>query len=507
MKNKTQLEMDLKELLEKYRNKVIDEWIYRLHTEVSERYSARPLDELFQTVSKAADANYYALVYNDKRKINEHINWIAKLRLEGGFSLSEVQTAYELYRLIIMPYLNTELDEKDYVETLNKLNQNLFYTITRFSDYFQALHEKSLYIYAKKLEKEVENRTKRLQESEREYCFLLNEMNDGYFVAVKGVIVFANKAFAQMHGYDVDEVKGKNFLEFIGSGDSLKEKFKLIFQNDLQKEEIFVYLRKHKKGALYPTEIKIKPIVYRHQKGIGGILRDITERVELEKRMREAERFVHLGRIATCLAHEIRNPLSSVKMNVQIFARHVSLKGYDKRRLEIVLKEIDRLEKLLSDVLDFAKPLSLNLGKTNLKDILMQCIENLKPQIEEKQIIMKLKYSKRIPSLRLDEEKIKQAFYNILLNAIQAIDKGGRVEITGTMKKQNVIFSIIDNGCGIKKSDMPFIFDPFFSTKPKGTGLGLPLAKKIIEAHGGAINIKAKRPKGTCVEVIIPVKE
>jgi two-component system sensor histidine kinase HydH len=162
---------------------------------------------------------------------------------------------------------------------------------------------------------------------------------------------------------------------------------------------------------------------------------------------------------------------------------------------------------LLSDVLDFAKPLSLNLGKTNLKDILMQCIENLKPQIEEKQIIMKLKYSKRIPSLRLDEEKIKQAFYNILLNAIQAIDKGGRVEITGTMKKQNVILRIIDNGCGIKKPDMPFIFDPFFSTKPKGTGLGLPLAKKIIEAHGGAINVNAKRPKGTCVEVIIPVKE
>jgi len=499
--------MDLKELLKNYRTKIIDEWIYRLHTEVSERYSARPIDELFQTVSKATDANYYALVYNDKSKINEHINWIAKLRLEGGFSLSEVQTAYELYRLIIMPYLNAELDEKDYMQVLGKLNQNLFYTITRFSDYFQALHEKWLYLYAKKLEKEVEKRTVKLKESEKEYRFLLNEMNDGYFVGVEGVVVFANKAFAQMHGYDVDEVIGKNFLEFIGSGDPLKEKFISIFQNDLQKEEVFIYLRKHKKGTLYPTEIKIKPIFYRNQKGIGGILRDITERVELEKKIREAERFVHLGRIATCLAHEIRNPLSSVKMNIQIFAHNVSLEGYNKRRLEIILKEIGRLEKILSDILDFARPISLNLNKTNIKRVILQCIENVKPQIEEKEIKIKFNFSKNIPSILLDEEKVKQALYNILLNAIQAVDRRGKVEIIGTIKKQNLILRIIDNGCGIKKSDMPFIFDPFFSTKPKGTGLGLPLAKKIVEAHGGGINVKTRKPKGVCVEIIIPVKE
>jgi len=499
--------MDLKELLKSYRNKIVDEWIYRLHTEVSERYSARPIDELFKTVSKAVDANYYALIYNDKNKINDHINWIAKLRLEGGFSLSEVQNAYELYRVIIMPYLNAELDEKEYVEVVYKLNQHLFYTITRFSDYFQALHEKWLYLYAKRLEKEVENRTRKLQESEREYRFLLNEMNDGYFVAVEGRVAFANKAFAQIHGYSVDEVIGKRFLDFVSSGDPLREKLKYILQNGLQKEEVFVYLRRHKKGTLYHTEMKIKPILYKNQKGIGGILRDITEKVELEKKMREAERFVHLGRIATCLAHEIRNPLTSVKMNVQIFAQDVSLEGYNKRRLEITLKEIQRLEKLLSDVLDFARPVSLNLKKTNPNNVIMQCIENLRPQIEEKQIEIKFNYTKNMPSFLLDEEKIKQALYNLLLNAVQAVDKGGRIEINGKIKKENLIIRIIDNGCGIKKSDMPFIFDPFFSTKSKGTGLGLPLARKIIEAHGGIINVKTRRPKGVCVEVVIPVRE
>ena len=110
-------------------------------------------------------------------------------------------------------------------------------------------------------------------------------------------------------------------------------------------------------------------------------------------------------------------------------------------------------------------------------------------------------------SFLLDEEKVKQALYNLLLNAVQAVDKEGVIEINGRIRKGNLIIRILDNGCGIKRSDMPFIFDPFFSTKPKGTGLGLPLAKKIIEAHNGMINVKIRKPKGVCVEVVIPVKE
>ena len=133
--------MPLASILRKHQADIVDEWIRRLHASVSERYGQRPMEELFVTVSRANEASCAVLVNDDYSLINAHIEWITRLRLDGGFSLSEVQNAYELYRTILTPIILRELRGEELVNTMERLNECLFYTITRFSNYFQSLHE------------------------------------------------------------------------------------------------------------------------------------------------------------------------------------------------------------------------------------------------------------------------------------------------------------------------------------------------------------------------------
>lgn len=502
--------MDLLETLKKYHRRIVDEWIHRLHTEVSERYSVRPVDELFRTVSKANEANYAALIHNDLSKVNEHIQWITNLRLKGGFSLSEVQNAYELYRTVLLPILPNELDDQKLYDALKRLNSTLFYTITKFSNYFQSLHEKHLREYAHNLEGEVENRTRQLAESESKYRVLVEEINDGYFVNQRGHIVFANQAYCDLHGYSYQEMIGKPYEELIApkSLSIVRNLYEARMAGENSKD-LYIYFRRHKNGSILPTENKVKRIFYQGEFAVAGICRDITERIETEKRIRESERLAHIGKLTTSLAHEIRNPLSSVKMNSQIILKNIAFDGNDKRRMEIVIHEISRLERILDEMLDFAKPLKLNLEPASINNLIDRCLEIIEARIREKGIEVRKRYARSLPRVFLDPEKIEQAILNILLNAVEALSEGGYIEVmTKRLRREGevILVEIGDDGPGIGSEDLPYVFDPFFSNKKKGTGLGLSNVKKIVEAHGGTSRVSLRKPHGTRISLTIPIR-
>ena len=503
--------MNLAEILKTYRKRIVDEWIYRLHTEVSERYSGRQVDELFRTVSKANAANHAVLIHDDFSRIDDHIRWITNLRLKGGFSLSEVQNAYELYRTVLLPILPNELDEKNLHDTLRRMNYCLFYTITKFSNYFQSLHEKHIKDYAQNLEGEVKKRTKELVESESKYRILVEEINDGYFVTQKGVIVFANQAFCNMHGYTFQEIIGKPYTELVA------EKSLRIVQRMYEKgtigevtDDVYTYFRRHKNGGTLPTENKIKSIRYQGDYAVAGTCRDITERMETEKRIRESERLAHIGKLTTSLAHEIRNPLSSVKMNSQIILKNTDFGGNDKRRMEIVIHEISRLERILDEMLDFAKPVKLNFELVSINHMMDTCLEIMDARIREKGIAIKKLYNRRLPRILVDHEKIEQAIINVLLNAVEVLPEGGNIEIVTKQLRvdgSGIQVEISDDGPGISTEDLPYVFDPFFSNKKRGTGLGLSNVNRIIEAHGGTGSVSLRKPHGTRVSLTIPMRE
>ena len=503
--------MGLAEILTGSRAEIVKAWVNLLHESVSERYRQRPLNELCATVSAANDAGFAVLVEGDYSKVDAHIEWITSIRLQLGFSLSEVQNAYELYRTVLVPILLRSLRDGELAAALEALNKCLLYTIKKFSNYYQSLHEKQIMEHAENLEREVEKRTRELGESESKYRILVEEINDGYFVNQDGRIVFANQAFCDLHGYTPDEIIGMPYTEIIAPASlpMVRRLYEKRMAGE-RTEDLYAYHRRRKDGGIFPTENKVKRILYRGEFAVAGICRDITERIETEKRIRESERLAHIGKLTTSLAHEIRNPLSSVKMNSQIILKNAAFDGNDKRRMEIIVHEISRLEGILDEMLDFAKPLRLNLQPLSFNAVVDGCIESMDARIKEKGIFVVRKYARRLPRISADREKIEQALINVLLNALDAMERGGRIEIAirQLRSKGNALrIDITDDGPGISPDDLPYVFNPFFSNRKKGTGLGLFNVRKIIEAHGGTVGISPTGPRGTTVSLTLHFTE
>ncbi|MGA3174206.1 MAG: PAS domain S-box protein [Syntrophorhabdales bacterium] len=501
--------MNLAAVLQKSRGAIIREWSAILLTGSGKRYGDRPLEELITLTSEATDANYAVLIDDNFAKIDSFIEKITRMRLSSGFTLSEVQKAFNVYRTIVMPALARALNGDELIGALKRLDYCLLYTITRFSDYFQTLHEKQVTDHAQNLEKEVMKRTGELSESEAKYRMLVEEINDGFFINQNGNIIFANHAYCEMHGYSTSEVLGKSFLDFVAPQSiAIVQSFYEKRMADRIALEQYMYYRRHKNGSLLPTENKVKLILYQGEYAAAGICRDITERVKMEQQLRESESLAHIGQLTTSLAHEIRNPLSSIKMSIQMLLKTRKLSGGDRRTMEISAREIARLERVLAEMLDFARPVRLKLKAASIDEIIESCVEIVEPRIKEKNLIVGMRLGLGVPKALLDREKLEQAVINVLLNAIEALPEGGKIDIfTRCRKKEEpaIRVEISDDGPGVGAEDLPYIFDPFYSGKKKGTGLGLSNVKKIVEAHGGTVSATPRR-RGLVLAFTLPIK-
>lgn len=500
----------LKSLLISYRKAIIDNWVSRLHSEVSKQYSQRPLEELYITVTEAYDANYSVIVENDYGPINDFITKITKMRLDAGFNLSDVQKAFELYRNIVVPLVLSHLEGEGLRNAVTKINDCLAYTIHRFSDYFQKMHEKTIIKHNKELEYRLKIKTIEMRESELKYMTLVEEINEGYFIIRNGVIVFANNAFVSMHGYSASEVIGKPFWVFVSP--ECRDQVVKIHEDAISGRpapKVFEYLRLTKDGKSLPTEITAK--VRKREEGVEniGICRDITWRVELQKKTIEAEQLGYIAQVATSLSHELRNPLSSIKLNLQMLSKSRDIVGNNKRRVEIAVSELVRLENVLTELLEFSKPLQIKPLRCNINDVISTCLKFMEPRFEEKRILPVLEADPRLPKVAIDPEKMTQVFVNIFNNALEAVSNGGMVIVTTTEKEEEGVryieITVEDNGPGIPHHMLEEVFKPFFTTKTKGTGLGLSIVKRIVEAHRGTVHAQLRYPKGAMFVINLPV--
>ena len=227
---------------------------------------------------------------------------------------------------------------------------------------------------------------------------------------------------------------------------------------------------------------------------------------ERTRQLAESESLARIGRVTTSLAHEIRNPLSSAKMSIQMILKNEVYEGTDRRRLEILSQQIVRLEHIVTEILDSARPMQFNFVPGDVAAALDDCLEVLDARIHEKGIIITRSFSKTLPSISMDREKIEQTFVNLLQNAIEAVEEGGRIHLTARYdpKSKTVRIVIADNGCGVSPEDLPSLFDPFFSKKARGTGLGLANARRIVEAHHGEIHGVPEKKRGMRFVVTLP---
>ena len=239
-----------------------------------------------------------------------------------------------------------------------------------------------------------------------------------------------------------------------------------------------------------------------------GICRDISGRVAMEAKVREHERMAYVGHLTASLSHEIRNPLSAIKMNLQLLSRNLELDGYDQRRLEITVQQVSRLENILRQLLDTARPMAIDTAIVNLPGLARSCVDLLEPKATEKKVAIVERYGKNIPEIQADGGKLEQAVINLLLNALEAVPEGGRIVVWSKADQakgnRSVELGVSDNGPGIDPSHLPRIFAPFYTSKPRGTGLGLSNVRRIVEAHSGAIEVRNRRPRGATFIMRLP---
>ena len=504
--------MELESFLNRHRNAIIDEWVERLQSQTGSKYAERPVEELVETVTGAFDGNCGVLLYGDYSYIDHFIDKITRLRLDAGFSLSHVQIAFELFREIVIPMFFHSFPPEQFLDATVRVNRCLAYTIHQFSDYFQSVHEKLIREHNLQLKREVKRRTAELAESERKYKTLVEEINDGYVVVRGEKIVFANPAFARIHGWPVESVIGAKFYDFVApeSRDkiiSVYNRGMIIGKNVAPKA--FEYMRLTFDGKTYPTEILARVTQYDNHLSTIAICRDITERVRMEKKVREAERMATIGQITTSLSHELRNPLSAIKLNLQVIKKNAMLKGNDERRIDISVQEVKRLERILQELLDFAKPLSLKLQPADMHEMVQHCVELLDEKFKEKSIRVEVKLEPAMPKVPLDTEKFQQTIMNLLLNAIDASPESGTIYISIGIAWRNAqrfaAIRIEDEGEGISPELVDEIKKPFFTTKTRGTGLGLTNTERVIRDHGGWLEIDNHQSGGAMFTLMMPV--
>lgn len=245
--------------------------------------------------------------------------------------------------------------------------------------------------------------------------------------------------------------------------------------------------------------------------GVVAVIRDITEIKNLNEEMARHKRLVALGKLSAGIAHEIRNPLSSIRGLAQFIFNSFSKTDERKEDLNTIIQEVDRLNKLVVQVLDFAKLKKPNLIRFSLNDLIRKITELFKIEIKDKQIKFNLELSPDISQIQADEDQVRQILMNVIINSIQAIPKKGEIKIKtekAPLKGEPAIKLIIeDSGIGITEKDFNQIFDPFFSTKEKGSGLGLSIVYKLVEAHQGEIKVESKEGEGTKFIILLPQKE
>lgn len=233
------------------------------------------------------------------------------------------------------------------------------------------------------------------------------------------------------------------------------------------------------------------------------IARDITKRKKTEEIIRKSDQLAALGQLAAGVAHEIRNPLTTLRGFIQIFLKNP---GSHKEYLTIMLSELDRINLIVSELLMLAKPQASNYQTQNLKVLVQNVITLLQTQAILHNVQIITEFAEEFLCVKCEENQLKQVFINIMQNAIEAMPEGGTLAIE--VKRHdggNALVRIVDQGCGIPEDRLSNLGEPFFSTKEKGFGLGLMVSYNIIEAHQGSVSIKSQLHIGTTVDVILPV--
>ena len=232
----------------------------------------------------------------------------------------------------------------------------------------------------------------------------------------------------------------------------------------------------------------------------------INQLTETQQRLIRSEKLAAIGTMSSYVAHEIRNPLVTIGGFAKTLSQVTFTDVKIKTKIDIIIEEVKRLEKILNSITDFGKPSIPEKIDTQICGIMERICVLMENYFQEKNITIHKKFEADLPEISVDPAQIKQVFFNIILNAVEAMPDGGDLDIKIRSGIESIEIDIVDNGKSVPKGVLENIFDPFFTTKPNGTGVGLSICLKIIEEHGGNIDVKSKLGEGTTMSITLPIK-
>jgi two-component system sensor histidine kinase HydH len=323
----------------------------------------------------------------------------------------------------------------------------------------------------------------------------------------KGKIVSFNHLALELLDLEESEAQGMDLRESI---DFESSGIQSTLTNCIAVLEYEILHRK-KSGKIVPLALSATPIK-NEQGGCEGsvlVLRDLTEIKLLQEKVKRSEKLAAIGELAAGVAHEIRNPLSSIRGFAQFLGHALKDRPQEREYAETMISEVDRINRVVTDLLTFARPMTVEIAPTDITELIEHSVRLVAADALARDVNIQMKISD-LTKLPLDTNQITQALLNLLLNAMQALPPKGNIEIGAELDASDsrLHFWVKDDGPGIPVTRIEKIFEPFYTTREKGTGLGLSIVHKIVENHSGELRVISPpkgKPRGCCFSIIIPI--
>ena len=343
---------------------------------------------------------------------------------------------------------------------------------------------------------------------------VFNSIQEGIIVTdAKGRITYVNDAACNLFGFEADSSIGKRLDERVRGLDweSLSNSTGAVSRD----MEIFYPANKFINFYIVPLLIerreKRRHARFSHAEPVGHamILRDITESRRSTEKTIESERLNALTLLAAGVAHEIGNPLNSLHIHLQLMERSVRkidgrLRDELQESIDIARSEISRLDSIVTQFLKAIRPSKPQLHAENVNTIVEEAVRFFTPEIQDRDIVVEQELRSDLPMLELDRDQMKQAFYNIIKNSFEAMKRRGILRIRTDIDAAHVLVSFTDTGGGMSAETLGRVFEPYFTTKQSGSGLGLLIVRRIVREHGGELGIESSEGKGITLTIRLP---
>jgi PAS domain S-box-containing protein len=490
------------ELLKKHFEFIKDNWIHSLSKPFERKLISNKLSDFVESTLKAI---IEIIEKSDYSSVDNYIIKIFYLFEDTNLNFLEISRLYYNGRSTIMHVISkekkSEFDPVVVVEYIEEIIEQLF---TRYSMLKQE-------IQMKELSQDRDRLALKLDINQQYLKNILHTSDSAIMVVDQNEKFIAwNKGAEKIFGYGEEEVLGQNSSLLLPEDEKYDKELDSIISEVL--ENGFIKIpeteRKTKSGKIIPVALSVDKLPSRDGGYIGRtvIIKDFTEVKKLQQQIDQSEKLAVIGQLAAGVAHEIGNPLTSISSIVQLLQRRAN-DSFVSEQLASIRSNIDRISKIVRELVDFSRPPGQERLMIQITDIIKTAIGIVKFDKRVKEVQFEINLSKELPKINIVPDQLLQVFINILINALDAIEGKGRIDVKSYHDKNNIFIEFQDNGCGMDKETMTKIFDPFFTTKEvgKGTGLGLSVSYGIIKKCNGDILVQSEVNKGSTFIIKLPI--